>query len=306
MKQFCTTLILLVGLATAAAHELSPVYNPQVPRSMEFCGQKVDLDPAYMFERMDRELTALSYTHGSTLLTLKRANRYFPLMAPILKENGIPSDMLYLACVESTLDPTIVSPAKAAGLWQFMPDTGRQYGLEVNDYVDERYHPVKSTVAACKYLRDAYRKYGSWEAVASSYNAGMGRISRELEAQQVGSSFDLWLVSETTRYPFRILATKLIFEDPAQYGFHLKADQLYQPLAYETIEVTGPVDDWSAWAVDHGITYRDLREANPWIRAKSLPNKEGRTYQVAVPTKEANVRSKMKYHTYNPNWISRH
>lgn len=280
----------------------APVLNPTVPRKLTIFGETVDLDPAYNAERLDRELTAVTYTHGNTLLTIKRANRYFPMMAPILREGGIPEDMLYLACTESMLNPRALSGAKAAGIWQFMPDTGRQYGLEVNDYVDERYHPVKATEAAVKYLRNAYKRYGSWVSAASSYNAGMGRISNELASQQVGTSLDLWLVDETTRYPFRIMAYKLIMENPDAYGFALSPEQLYQPLDYRTVEVDYPVDDWSVWARSQGVTYRDLREANPWIRAKSLPNKDGKTYQVLVPVKDHNLRSKMKPQVYNKAW----
>ncbi len=301
------TLIATCAVAASAAFAQSPsaVVNPLVPSEMTFCGQTIDLDPYYMYERLDRELSAISFTHGSTLLTIKRANRYFPMMAPILEKNKVPLDMLYLACTESLLDPFAVSPAKAAGMWQFMPETGRQYGLEVNDYVDERFHPEKATEAACKYLKAAYAKYGSWESVASSYNAGMGRISNELANQGVKSSFDLWLVNETTRYPFRILAYKLLMENPRGYGFTLTADQLYQPLEYDIVEVNTPVESWTAWAQEHGVTYRDLREANPWIRANYLTNKSGKVYQVKVPVKDKNRRSKTKPTTYNKNWITK-
>lgn len=280
------------------------VVNPVVPMKMEIFGEKVDLDPVYNAERLDRELTALSYTHGNTLLCLKRANRYFPMMAPILERGGIPLDMLYLACTESTLNPRALSPAKAAGLWQFMPETGRQYGLEVNEYVDERYHPIKATEAAVKYLKAAYNRYGNWVSAASSYNAGMGRISNELAAQQVDTSLDLWLVEETTRYPFRIMAYKLILEEPQRYGFTVSADQLYQPLEYDIVEVDTAVPDWGEWARSLGVTYRDLREANPWIRAKSLPNKDGKTYQVFVPKLDKNLRSKLTPEVYNRDWVT--
>lgn len=287
-----TTLMVAAPLS-GAAQKMSDVVNPRVPMSMTFCSQTVDLDPMYMYERLDRELTSLCYTHGNTLLTMKRSARYFPMMKEILRRNNIPEDMVYLACTESMLDPTIVSPAKAAGLWQFMPSTGEEYNLEVNEYVDERYHPVKSTEAACRYLRNAYSRYGDWVSVASSYNAGMGRISKELKNQGVDTSFDLWLVNETTRYPFRILAYKLIFENPAAFGFHIDNDQLYHPLSYTTVEVKTPVESWVDWAKAHGITYRDLREANPWIRSSKLPNTQGKTYQVLVPNRDANKRSKL-------------
>ena len=245
----------------------------------------------------------MSYTHGNTLLMLKRANRYFPIMAPILKQNGVPLDMLYLAAIESNLNIRAYSPAKAAGLWQFIPSTATRYGLEVNDYVDERYNIEKATDAACRYLKDAYAKYGNWESVAASYNGGMARITKELNAQQVTSAYDLYLVEETTRYPFRIMAAKLIMEKPSDYGFHLKANQLYFPIECETVTVNTPVDDWPTWAKERGITYAQLREVNPWIRAKSLPNKTGKSYTVKIPKKTSLSRSKQKNAVYNHNWI---
>lgn len=281
----------------------SVVENPDVPLSMEFAGQKINLDRIDMFERLDRELTSMTYTHGNTLLMLKRANRYFPELAPILKKNGIPLDMLYLACIESTLNPRAYSGAKAAGLWQFMPETGKQYGLEVNEWVDERYNTEKATEAACRYLKTAYQKYGNWESVAASYNGGMGRISSELSKQLSSSAFDLYLVDETSRYMFRILAAKLIMEHPSAYGFRLDRHQLYQLIEYSVEEVSGPIEDWPTWAKSKGITYYQLREMNPWIRAKSLPNKSGKTYRVKIPKSDSLYRSKQKKTVYNKNWV---
>lgn len=277
--------------------------NPDIPKKTKFAGQTVDLDRIDMYERLDRELTSMMYTHGNTLLTLKRANRYFPIMAPILKANDVPEDLLYLACIESYLNPRAVSGAKAAGFWQFMPATAKEYGLEVNDYVDERFDPEKSTEAACRYLRNAYKKYGNWESAAASYNGGMGRISRELESQQAESAYDLWLVDETSRYMFRLLAMKMIMEDPTKYGFRLRADQLYNPIEFDIVEVDQPVEDWPAWAKDHGINFMVLRELNPWIRSKSLPNKDGKTYRVRLPKDKSMKRDKQKVRVYNPNWI---
>ncbi len=288
---------------TIAPPKFSTVINPTIPTSMEFAGQTIDLDRIDMFERFDRELTSLSYTHGSTLLTLKRANRFFPLFEPILREHGIPLDFMYLACVESVLNTRAVSPAKAAGLWQFMPSTGKQYGLEINDYVDERFHIEKETEAACKYFKTAYEKYGNWESVACSYNAGMGRISSELSKQLTDSAFDLYLVDETSRYMFRIMATKLIFENPQSYGFFLTADQLYQPIDCDIVVVDYSVASWPAWAKEHGITYSQLREVNPWIKSKELPNKTGKSYSVKIPKKESLYRSTQSKSVYNPNWV---
>lgn len=283
---------------------LSPVTSPAIPESVTFAGKEISLDPTDMWERLDRELTAMSYTHGNTLLAIKRANRYFPVIAPILKEQGIPADMIYLAAIESTLNPRAVSPAKAAGMWQFMPSTAKEYGLEVGNDVDERYDVEKSTRAACKYLKNAYAKYGNWESVAASYNGGMARVSNELAAQQATSAYDLWLAEETMRYMFRLLAMKMIMESPAEYGYNLTASQLYQPLEYTSVKVNGPVDDWAQWAVDHGSDYMTLREHNPWIRSKSLTNKTGKTYTVKLPTPDSLSRSKQKTKVYNHNWIA--
>lgn len=281
----------------------SIVQSPSVPASVTFAGNKIDLDRVDMYERLDRELTAMSYTHGNTLLLLKRANKYFPEIIPILKKQGVPEDIIYLACIESTLNPRAYSAAKAAGLWQFIPSTAKHYGLEVNEFVDERYNTEKATVAACRYLKDAYKKYGNWESVAASYNGGMARISKELAAQGATTAYDLYLVDETSRYMFRLLAMKLIMENPREYGFTLQSDQLYQPVRTENVEVNTPVEDWPRWAKEHGISFMTLREYNPWIRAKSLPNKTGKTYTVKIPNKEDLKRSTQKKIIYNKNWV---
>lgn len=294
---------------TPSAHEaqevgaFSPVKSPRIPDKMNFAGQSVDLTEDLRWERFDRELSAMAYTHGNTLLTLKRANRYFPLMAPILERNGVPQDMLYLAAIESYLNPRAVSPAKAAGMWQFMPSTAKEYGLEVNDYVDERYDVEKATQAACRYLKNAYSRYGNWESVAASYNCGMGRVTSELANQQAESAYDLWLPEETMRYVFRLLAMKTILEHPKAYGYSLTPEQLYHPIATRIVEVNGPVDDWAQWAIDNGSDYRTLRELNPWIRSKQLPNKTGKSYRVSLPEKNALSRKKQSKSVYNKAWI---
>lgn len=220
-KNYITLVLSIVAVASVAIvfmasdtqnntsnRPYTAVVNPDIPSKLTLCGQEIDLTRTDMWERFDRELTSMIYTHGNTLLTLKRANKLFPRMAPILQKHGVPTDLLYLAVIESTLDQRAVSPAKAAGIWQFMPSTGPTYGLEVGEEVDERYNLEKATEAACKYFKQAYNKYGNWESVMASYNAGMGRISKELEAQGAKSAFDLYLVQETTRYVFRVLAAK--------------------------------------------------------------------------------------------------
>lgn len=288
----------------SSGNQFSSVVNPDIPSSMMFCGKKVDLDRVDMFERFDRELTSLAYGHGNTLLTIKRANKYFPEMAPILRSNGVPEDMLYLACVESYLSPRAYSPAKAAGVWQFIPSTARQYGLEVSDEVDERYNLEKATAAACRYLKNAYKRYGDWATVMASYNGGMGRITSELEKQLADNSFDLYLTEETSRYVFRIMAMKAIMENAPAFGFKLKASQLYQPMEYSEVEVCEAVPDWAVWAKENGISYSQLKEANPWIRARQLTNKDGNTYKVRIPKKSSIKRSTAGTHVFSHKWIS--
>lgn len=313
MNRIITTCLILVAATAALPVEAATpaqstvftrVASPDIPRAVNLCGNKVDLDRTDMYERYDRELTSMIYGHGSILLTIKRANELFPVMAPILKANNVPQDMLYMACIESHLDTRAVSGAKAAGVWQFMPATAKQYGLEVSDEVDERYNVEKATAAACRYLKNSLAKYGGdWSSVIASYNAGMGRVSSELDKQQADDAFDLYLNSETSRYMFRLLAMKAIMEKPAAYGYTLRRDQLYFPQEYKEEKVSGPVDDWAQWAKDRGISYRQLREDNPWIRARKLTNKAGKTYTVKIATPESLKRSTQKRPVYNPNWI---
>lgn len=308
MKKIYISIILIFATLSCFAQDtpkFSKVVNPIIPKSITFAGQKIDFDRIDMYERLDRELTSLSYTHGNTLLVIKRANRLFPLLAPILKENGLPLDFLYLACTESMLDARAYSPAKAAGIWQFIPATGKLYGLEINDYVDERLNLEKATVAACKYLKESYEKYGNWESVACAYNAGNGRITSELVKQQVSSAFDLHLNSETSRYMFRILAYKLILENPQKYGFYITENQLYYPVKCDVIEINTAIEDWPTWAKEHNITFAQLREQNPWIQAKHFINKSGKTYKIKIPQKESLYRSSQKKSVYNPNWLNK-
>lgn len=296
-------------LSVSAQHPrtaaFAQVYSPSIPTSVSLCGEKIDLDRSDMYEAFDRELTSIIYTHGTTMLILKRANRYFPELEPILRKNGVPTDLLYLACVESSLNPRAYSGAKAAGFWQFIASAAKEYGLEVNDEVDERYNIEKATSAACRYLKKAYAKYGDWASAMASYNGGMTRISKALDAQGADTSLDLYLAEETTRYPYRVMAMKAVLENPGAYGYKLRADQLYQPREYTTVDVSGPVESWADWAAEHGTTYAQLRDANPWIRSLKLTNKTGKTYKVRIPKPESLSRSKTGFKTYNGEWISK-
>lgn len=281
----------------------SHVVSPEIPLSITFGGQKIDLDRVDMFERLDRELTSMAYTHGNTQLVIKRANKYFPEIVPILKKNGIPEDMIYIACIESFLNPRAVSGAGAGGIWQFMKATGQQYGLEINQYVDERFNLEKATEAACKYFRKAYEKYGNWESVAASYNAGTARISKELDAQNQTTAYNLYLNDETSRYIYRMIAMKLIMENPRRFGYLIKENQLYQPVKTKDVIVDYAVESWPDWAAKQGINYMQLRDYNPWIRDKSLPNKNGKVYTVKIPDHKDLKRSTQHHKTYNHNWI---
>lgn len=279
------------------------VTPPNVPSQVTFAGETVDLRRYDRRERMDREQTAFTYMHSTTMLMIKRANRYFPIIEPILKANGIPDDFKYLMVIESNLNPLARSPAGAAGLWQFMESTGREYGLEVNKNIDERYHVIKATEAACRYLKKAYAKYGDWLTVAASYNAGQGRISTELEKQLADNAMDLWLNDETSRYMYRILAAKELFASPRKYGFLIKKEQLYPPIPYREVQVDSTVDDLAAFARSYGITYAQLKDANPWLRDRFLENKSGRTYKLHIPQKEGMYYDPARTVPYNKNWV---
>lgn len=304
---FAIALFLCATVFYAGAQRVNDGYvavtSPDIPQSINFCGDKVDFDRIDMAERLDRELTGTIYGQTMSSLIIKRANRYFPRLIEILKQNRMPEDLIYLAVAESSLDINALSPAKAAGIWQFMASTGKQYGLEVNDDVDERYDPEKETVAACQYLRNAYSKYGNWATVCASYNAGTARISNELASQQVNTSFDLRLVSETSRYVFRIIALKIFLENPKRFGYRLRSNQLYQPIEYDEVRVNAPVANWTTWAREHGITYAQLRDANPWIRSNKLPNASGKVYRVKVPKRDSLYRSTAGNSVYNSNWV---
>lgn len=258
-----------------------------VPDGMTFAGEKINFDRYDMRERMDRELNNFTYFHSTTLLLFKRANRIFPLIEPILKQQGLPNDIKYLAVIESSLDPRAVSPARAAGLWQFMDSTAKMYGLEVTSEVDERYHSEKATAAACRYLKNAYGQYGSWSAAALSYNGGQGRITNELRNQGTANALDLWLVEETTRYYYRMLAIKLIFENPQQYGFIIKPNQLYKPMEFKQVQVATEIPDLAAFAQQQGISYAQLKDFNLWLRDRKLVNKACKNYTLLIPTKES-------------------
>ncbi|MEZ4839877.1 lytic transglycosylase domain-containing protein [Flavobacterium sp.] len=254
-----------------------------LPLEIDFAGEKTPLHIADVRERLDREMVINTNLHSSTTLILKRANRAFPIIEPILEKYGVPDDFKYLAVIESGL-ANVVSPAGARGVWQFMPQTAKEQGMEVNDYVDERYHIEKSTEAACRYLLDAKNKFGNWTLAAASYNAGMGGINKQLTNQMVSDYYDVLLTEETSRYVFRILALKEIMLNPAKYGFEIPNEQLYYPIEVKKIEVDSTISDLATFAKNQGINYKILKLHNPWLRDKKLENKSKKTYILEIPT----------------------
>jgi hypothetical protein len=276
---------------------------PEVPAEVRFADETIKLNRSDLRERMDREITAFTYSHQLTLLMIKRANRYFPIVEPILKECGVPDDLKYLMVIESNLNPLARSSAGAAGMWQFMQETGRKYGLEVNVNIDERYNIEKATRAACAYLKESYELYGDWMTVAASYNAGQNGITRRLNQQGVDNAMDLWLVEETSRYMFRILTAKMVLENPKAYGFMLKRSQLYPYIApKEIVTTTQQIDDLTAFAKQHGVTVAQLKEENPWLREYTMNNKSGRTYRLRIPDVVGLHYDPAKIKPHNTNW----
>lgn len=277
--------------------------SPSIPEEMNFAGSEIDLRRFDRREKLDKEILAVTYMHSTTLQMIKRANRYFPVIEPILKENNIPDDLKYLMVIESSVNPLAKSGAGAAGLWQFMPSTAKEYGMEVNGCVDERYDVEKATVAACKYLKNAYAKYGDWPSVAASYNAGQGRISHQLKRQNVTNSLDLHLVEETSRYVYRILAAKLLFTSPAEFGFRLRSSDLYPQLKTKSITVTTSISDLNQWANEQGTTLAFLKMLNPWLRDNNLINRNGKEYIIQIPTEDGLYYDTESIKAYNPAWV---
>ncbi len=246
-------------------------------------GEEAPLHQYDIRERLDRELLVNTYWHSSTIRMLKQANRYFPIIEPILAEHGVPDDFKYLALAESGLEMSAVSYAGAKGPWQFMKAAAKTFGLEVAEEVDERYHIEKSTHAAAKYLLAEKKSLGSWTLAAAAYNAGRTGIRRQLERQKVENYYDLYLTTETSRYVFRILAIKAIHQNPEKYGFYLDSNTMYQPIATTEVEVKS-IPNIATFAQKYGTTYKEVKLLNPWLRHPKLSARSsGKKYLVKVP-----------------------
>lgn len=260
------------------------IHALKIPEDLNFADEPLPLSIPDVYERMDRELLVNTYWQSNALLMFKRAQKYFPVIEPILKKHGIPDDFKYLAVIESGLT-NAVSPAGARGIWQIMPATARENGLEVNDNVDERYHLEKSTEVACKYLLQSKRNLGSWTLAAAAYNAGNAGISRRLKEQGVTDYYDLLLGEETGRYMFRIVALKEIMTNPKTYGFNFDEDDLYANIPTFNVVVDKEVSDFALFVQEYGINYKVLKIHNPWLRETRLNNRSGKKYVIEIPEK---------------------
>lgn len=259
-----------------------PAVSFDLPEDITFAGEPVPMHLPDVRERFDKELQINTYFHSNTIFLIKRANRWLPQIEEILRKYGIPDDFKYLPLIESNL-LNVISPKDAVGYWQILESSGKEFGLEISREVDERYDPLKATEAACKYLRQAYGKFGNWTIVAASYNRGMSGLQRALDNQRVNSYYDLHLNEETSRYVFRILAIKEIAENPSKYGFRVKSKHLYEEEPLRYVEVEESIRDLVDFAKEHGSNYKLLKRHNPWLRDEKLTIRKGKTYRIAIP-----------------------
>ncbi len=280
-----TTVVVAEAKSPTKENSSRSVVVAELPSSLDFAGEQVPLEYQYVREALEREMLTTSNMHTGTMLALRYTGRYFPVIEPILKKHGVPDDFKYLCMAESGLNPNAQSPARAAGLWQFVSSAAKEYGLETGDNTDMRYNVERATEAACRYLKDAYKRFGSWTLAAASYNAGRAGVARRLDVQGVENYWDLFLPEETMRYVPRILSFKMLLADPSAYGFDLDDEDYFRPFEnYKTIVVESADIDWSAIAHKHNTTYRQLRILNPWIRSYEYSNKGNTRYEVKIPT----------------------
>lgn len=256
-----------------------------LPKSMEVFGEQIPMDDPIVKESLTRELYSNTYWHSNTLLMLKRRTRWEASIRTLLREEGVPEDLVYLMAAESAFQPTALSPSGAAGLWQFMPATGKEYGLQVDGQIDERYHLKKSTLAAAKYLKSAYEKTGSWFLAAASYNMGLNGVLRQMERQNENDYFRMAWNEETGRYAFRIAALKLILEHPEHYGYQVPPEELWRAERGRTVVVDSTVSNWGKWAQREGLSYKEFKRWNPWVRDYHFSNTSGQRIEIELPLK---------------------
>jgi len=260
--------------------------SPLLPNTLDLGGEPVPLEVYYVREALDKELIINCYQHSKTIQIIKRSARYFPVIEPILKEEGVPDDFKYLCVAESGLE-NVVSPAKAAGFWQFLASTAKIYGLEVSEDVDERYNLEKSTHAACQYLKKAKASLGSWSLAAAAYNMGEVNLRKNIDYQSIDNYWDLYLNQETSRYIYRILSYKLIMENPVKYGYGYCQANLYHPIPCKEVQVTSPIANLYDFAKQQGVSYKELKFLNPWLRSSKI-SASGKTYTIQIPLQNKN------------------
>ena len=282
--------ILVVALATSSIpggdlpsglfHQ--NIAHPLLPEEADFAGEPLPLQYFDVREALQREIVIITYWHASMLYTLQLSRRFFPIIEPILKDEGVPDDFKYLCVAESNLQQ-VVSPSKAVGFWQLLEGTAKEYGLEITEEVDERYHIEKATRAACAYLKKAYAKYGSWTMAAAAYNVGNTNLDKQIARQKQTGYYNLLLPEETNRYVFRAAGFKLVMSHPAAYGFNLRDEDLYMPLQWSEKNITGTVESWADFAAGYGTNYKIFKYFNPWLRDEKLANTARKTYVVKIP-----------------------
>ncbi len=279
--------LMVSGTVPAKEHGLKSEANTgftsvSLPEELSFAGERVPMENFDVRESLDKELLVNTYWHSQTFLLIKRANRYFPEIEPVLKRYGIPDDFKFLALAESGLT-NVVSPAGAAGFWQFVKPTAIEYGMEINDEVDERYNVEKSTEAACKYIKHSYDIYKNWTMAAASYNMGRSGLNKQISRQYSNNYYDILLNEETSRYLFRISALKAIINNPEKYGFAISKEDLYPPFQSEDLVISEPINDIAKFAFNHGTNYKMIKILNPWLRDNILTNRNRKAYTIKIP-----------------------
>jgi hypothetical protein len=270
-----------------------PFVFPHLPEKMTFAGQEIILTDEDVMERLDREVLMNAYYNSATTGYFKRANRYFPIIERILKEEGVPEDFKYLAIIESGLVQAI-SPVGAQGFWQFMPNTAKLYDLEMSNEVDERLHIEKSTRAACKYLKSSHDSLHDWIWATASYNRGVGGVQQDMSWQGTDHYFDTDQNNETGRYFFRLLAIKLIFENPEAYGYYPDRMQLYEPIKTKKVRVTQTITNIAQWALEHDVNFKIVQKLNPWLKSNKLTVR-AKSYEILLPAKGENLKPYKEY-----------
>ncbi len=266
--------------SSISTQNLNQIYK--LPDTLYFAGERMPIENFDTRESLEKELIMSAYRHSSTILIIKKANRYFPVIEPILKEHNVPDDFKYLVAAESEF-ANVISPAGATGFWQIMQGSGREEGLEINSVVDERYSLEKSTEFACKYLLKSFEQFGNWTLVAASYNGGRAGIQDQIDIQKQYDYYDLLFNEETARYVFRVAAYKLIINNPLDYGFDITENDLYRPLHYKEVEIDTAINDFAKFAEQFGTNYKILKFLNPWLRKPYLTARANKKYIIKVP-----------------------